>query len=84
MTKGTDDKDLVVWLRGFSPSAPRAGEREKIGQAADRIEQLSSGGKLHERILIALGGMRDDMTDDDVKAVQRFVSALQSLQVGGE
>lgn len=31
---------LTTFLRGFSPNAPRPGEREKIVLAAERLEQL--------------------------------------------
>lgn len=36
------DDELVVFLRGFSPNAPREGEREKILQAATRISSLQA------------------------------------------
>jgi hypothetical protein len=36
-----DDLELAEFLRGFSPAAPRDGERERIIKAADRLLQLS-------------------------------------------
>jgi hypothetical protein len=37
----------------------------------------AGGGALADRILIALGGLRDDMPIEDVRAVQRFVDRIR-------
>jgi hypothetical protein len=92
MTKGTDDKELVEKLRA------EAYERDDtlLEQAADRIEQLSSAltdardaiAGLEPDALgmaqIPFGTTGVDMYPIRDELLAKIVSALQSLQVGGE
>jgi hypothetical protein len=85
MTKGTDDKDLVARLRNTDVRECEdyaAMVSDLCLEAADRIEQLSSANAELQRII---GWCRRRLSSPSLEQyVDEMLSALQSLQVGGE
>jgi len=79
--------ELVERLRDLSSrlrsafGLTTASDAQITDVAAGRIELLTRAQDLplDQRILVALGGLRDGMTPEDVKAVQRFVDTIRAL-----